>query len=253
MRRPFGTILSGLAAAAVMLTVCVAPAPAPAQDLPSYARPEQRNAYETIHGRIVSVLGPFHITVEDDRGFVDDVVLRHGTVINPRGLRLAAGMTVTIVGFNAGASFEADEIDTPYDYSGDAPPAMYYGDGWYYPGYAYGYGPAWTLGLVGAGTILVPEPVNPPPSNPTPPPNMRSIEHPQPGHPTRVMLVGPNRAPATAPAYQPQPPPQMQQRTAPAYNAPAYRAPAPTYRAPEYRAPAAPAPVYREPPAPRGH
>jgi len=37
-------------------------------------------------------------------GFLELRGVAQGTIINPRGLRLAIGMTVTIVGFNAGAS-----------------------------------------------------------------------------------------------------------------------------------------------------
>jgi hypothetical protein len=53
-------------------------------------------------------------------------------VINPTGLSLATGMSVTISGYNAGSSFDANEIDTPYAYDGP----IYYGG---YPGYDYGF------------------------------------------------------------------------------------------------------------------
>jgi hypothetical protein len=129
---------------------------ASAQDVPSYARPDAPQ--ETISGRIIAVDGAFHISVRDVRGFVDSVDLRTSTVITPTGIALAPGMDVTIVGTNGGASFIADEIDTPYSYDGDAPAPVYYGDGWFYPGFAYGYGPAFSLGLGFGSPYLVPRP-----------------------------------------------------------------------------------------------
>jgi hypothetical protein len=63
-------------------------------------------------------------------------------------------MDVTIVGSNGGDVFIADEVDTPYSYDGDVPPPAYYGDGWWYPGFAYGYGPAFSLGFAfGSGYV----------------------------------------------------------------------------------------------------
>jgi hypothetical protein len=146
--------LAGAVVAA--LTLGLAPGTgALAQDVPSYAQPDA--AQETIAGRIIAVDGPFHISLRDVRGFVDSVDLRANTVITPTGLVLAPGMDVTIVGSNGGASFIASEVDTQYAYDGDAPAPVYYGDGWYYPGFAYGYGPAFSLGF-GFGSYLVPRP-----------------------------------------------------------------------------------------------
>jgi hypothetical protein len=134
----------------------------PPQELPTYARPvANANApAEIIHGRIASVNGAFRIVVADDRGFNDDVALGHGTIIYPTGLTLAVGMTVTIHGYNAGNSFAAQEVDTDYQYSGPAPQAVYYGNDYWYPGFAYGYGPAFSLGFIGGfGTsFLVSQP-----------------------------------------------------------------------------------------------
>ncbi|HEY4441553.1 MAG TPA: hypothetical protein VGN14_13935 [Candidatus Elarobacter sp.] len=131
------------------------PRVAGAQDLPSYARPAPSQD-ETITGRIQSVDDAFHLTIRDDRGFVDNVQLRHGTIINPRGLTLEAGMSVTVIGHNAGQYFDATEIDTPYSYSGEAPSPTYYGPGWWYPGFDYGFGPAFGLGLgYGWGNTVV--------------------------------------------------------------------------------------------------
>jgi hypothetical protein len=129
---------------------------ASAQDVPTYARPDAPQ--ETIAGRIIAIDGPFHISLRDVRGFVDSVDLRGSTVITPTGLVLEPGMDITIVGSNGGASFIADEIDTQYSYEGDAPAPVYYGDAWYYPGYAYGYGPAFSLGFVLGSPYLVARP-----------------------------------------------------------------------------------------------
>lgn len=109
-----------------------------AQGLPSYAQPSTE---QTIHGRIRSIDSTFHISVNDDKGYVDSVQLHQGTIINPTGLTLAAGMSVTISGYNAGSVFEANEIDTPYDYAVPPPVPVYYGPGWWYPGFPYGWGP----------------------------------------------------------------------------------------------------------------
>ena len=82
---------------------------------PSYARPSYASGEETIRGRIASFDGRFHLEVRDDRGFIDNVQLHQGTVINPTGLTLQPGMSVTIFGKSAGSFFAATEVDTPYD------------------------------------------------------------------------------------------------------------------------------------------
>ena len=115
------------------------------QPIPSYARAE-----EVIHGTVASVNGTT-LYVHDDRGFTDSVLLKDGTIINPRGLRLAHGQTVTIHGVTRGTVFEAAQIDTPYNKTyayavpayGPAYPYYPYGYG-YYPGY---YGPAYSIGI----------------------------------------------------------------------------------------------------------
>lgn len=96
--------------------------------LPSYASGE-----EVIRGRIAFIDGKYHLRVRDDRGFVDNVTLHDGTVINPTGLRLSPGQSVTIMGHNGGKSFAANEIDTPY--------ANYGYPAYAYPPYPYGYYP----------------------------------------------------------------------------------------------------------------
>lgn len=133
-----------LAAAAIAVVGLVLPTIASAQGIPSYAQPSRD---ESVHGRIASVNGTFNITVRDDRGFADNVELHQGTIINPTGLTLETGMTVTILGVSNGGEFDATEIDTPYHYDGPLPVPAYYGPGWWYPGYGYGYGPSFGLTL----------------------------------------------------------------------------------------------------------
>jgi hypothetical protein len=87
---------------------------------PTYARPAV-NGEETIHGRINSFDGKYHLNVRDDRGFMDSVDMHQGTVINPTGLALQTGMAVTIMGYNRGRTFAANEIDTPYTSYGFVP------------------------------------------------------------------------------------------------------------------------------------
>lgn len=137
-----------LAAAALAIAGFVLPSIASAQDVPSYAQP---NRDQTIHGRIASVNGTFNISVRDDGGYLDNVELHQGTIINPTGLTLEPGMTVTIAGIPNGGEFDATEIDTPYHYDGPLPVPYYYGPGWWYPGYGYGYGPSFGLTLFFGG------------------------------------------------------------------------------------------------------
>jgi opacity protein-like surface antigen len=104
-------------------------APSFAAPAPSYATPVSG---EHISGVIAAVTGKYTLQVRDSRGFLDNVELHQGTIINPRGLTLAAGMQVTISGSNAGAAFSANQIDAPYTIA-------------VVPGYAYG--PAYGLGF----------------------------------------------------------------------------------------------------------
>ncbi len=185
MRLFVATFAAGAIAGALALGVAAVPERAAAQGVPSFSRPAP-SGQETIHGRIEAIQGPFAIVVRDDRGFLDSVALRQGTIINPRGLRLAVGMTVTIVGFNAGASFSAIEIDAPYGY--DESGASNYDTYGYDYGYDYGLASAYGLGLgffggfgdQGGGPA-------PPPASPKPGVT-RGIEHPTPGHPIRQPL-----------------------------------------------------------------
>ena len=117
-------------------------APALAQPVPSYAA---GSSDETIRGTVAAVNSPYNISVRDARGFVDNVNLHAGTIINPRGLTLAAGQSVTILGHNDGSAFSANEIDTPYQTLEAVPVYPAYG----YYGYPYpdGFGPSYHVGL----------------------------------------------------------------------------------------------------------
>jgi hypothetical protein len=71
----------------------------------------QTGQQETIHGKIASFDGAQNLQLDDDRGFVANVVLERGTIVQPNGARLAPGMRVTIVGTNRGPVLAANEID----------------------------------------------------------------------------------------------------------------------------------------------
>ncbi|HTW83027.1 MAG TPA: hypothetical protein VMD91_03035 [Candidatus Sulfotelmatobacter sp.] len=135
--------------AAAAVAVSLVPLAGFAQDQPpSYAQPaapSYATQDEQIHGRIIAFDGQYSLQVRDDRGFVDNVQLHQGTIINPTGLTLAPGMVVAISGYNAGPFFAANEIDTPY---------TSYGGDWYYLGHPWWYyGPTFSLGFFfGGGT-----------------------------------------------------------------------------------------------------
>jgi hypothetical protein len=75
---------------------------------PSYAT---RSGDQQIAGTIVGFDGKYGVKLRDRRGYLDNVVMHQGTVINPTGLPLQNGMRVTIFGYNAGSAFAANEID----------------------------------------------------------------------------------------------------------------------------------------------
>ena len=139
IHRTFTPRLLGAAIAAAAL---ITPAIASAQDVPSYA---SGAGDQQIQGTISSINGTWNITVADASGYSDSVALHQGTIINPTGLTLEPGMNVTIDGYPDGSNFDAMEIDTPYQYQGPPPVAVYYGPGDWYPGYAYGWGPSFSL------------------------------------------------------------------------------------------------------------
>jgi hypothetical protein len=126
-------------ATAAFFIVLFAPSIGLAQSsMPSYAT----HGGETIKGTISGFNGATTMYVRDVRGYVDNVTLHQGTIINPTGIRLQPGYPVTIYGRPNGSTFLADQIDTPfrsvYAYPYYGPPA-YYG----YPAVSLGFGWGW--------------------------------------------------------------------------------------------------------------
>jgi hypothetical protein len=114
----------------------------PDQPLPSYAKPGYATTEQTIHGRVTLVNGSY-MEMRDSNGYIDRIQLHQGTIINPTGIRLAPGMSVTIMGHTSGNTFLANQIDTPYTYG----PDYAYGPSYPYPYYPYPYGPNFSLGF----------------------------------------------------------------------------------------------------------
>ena len=131
-----------LLGAAIAAAALITPAIASAQDVPSYA---SGDANQQIQGTVSAINDTWNISVTDTNGYTDSIALHQGTIINPTGLTLEPGMNVTIDGYPDGSNFDAMEIDTPYQYEGPPPVAVYYGAGNWYPGYAYGWGPSFSL------------------------------------------------------------------------------------------------------------
>ena len=127
------------AASGLLVTAAIAAFSLPAAaatSLPTYAT---GSTDETVRGTIASVNGPYDVSVRDDRGFIDNVTLHQGTIINPTGLTLAPGQKVTILGHANGTAFSANQIDTPYQ---SYAVGYTYGYGYpYYGGFGYGYRP----------------------------------------------------------------------------------------------------------------
>jgi hypothetical protein len=125
--------------AAFAALTLAAPMAAQAQDVPSYASGAQPGGgEENLHGRIVNFDGAYTLAVRDERGYVDNVQMHQGTIINPTGLTLAPGMVVSILGYNSGPYLAANEIDTPYTFYDGAP--WYAGHPWNYWGPTVGFG-----------------------------------------------------------------------------------------------------------------
>jgi hypothetical protein len=145
MKNIKNTLIAAVAAAAL-----ITPAIASAQDA-SYAQ----GGNQQIQGTVAAINGTWNISVADANGYTDSVQLEQGTIINPTGLTLEPGMNVTIDGYADGPNFDALEIDTPYQYQGPAPVAVYYGPGDWYPGYANGWGPSFSLSFdIGTRTFV---------------------------------------------------------------------------------------------------
>jgi len=131
-----------LSALALALPLAFAALPALAQDEPpSYAVPAPAPVQDDaqIRGRISNFDGGYALQVTDDNGYIDNIQLHEGTIINPTGLTLEPGMVVSILGYNAGSFFAANEIDTPYTYYAGVP--YYAGHPWNY------YGPSISIGF----------------------------------------------------------------------------------------------------------
>jgi hypothetical protein len=126
-------MIKPLLAALAALTFA-APLAAQAQDVPSYAQgqPSYANGEENIHGRIVNFDGGYNLQVRDEQGYIDNVQLHQGTIINPTGITLTPGMVVSILGYNSGPYLAANEVDTPYTFYGGEP--WYGGHPWNYYG-----------------------------------------------------------------------------------------------------------------------
>ncbi len=127
-------MIKSLLALVAIFTVAL-PVAAQAQ-VPSYG---QGGGDESVHGRVASFDGAYGLRVRDERGYIDNVELHPGTIINPTGITLAPGMVVNILGYNSGSYLAANEIDTPYTYYGGVP--YYAGHPWNY------YGPSISLGF----------------------------------------------------------------------------------------------------------
>jgi hypothetical protein len=276
MRLFIARIACGSLAAMLAFGAAMLPDPVAAQKLPPNGAPGSGPTIdnETIHGVIEAIEGRYRILVRDDRGFVDDVTLRQGTIINPRGLRLRAGMSVTISGYASGSTFAALEIDAPYSYDAAGPGAAYYSN---YPDYGYGYGEYFVVQPIESVTVIQQPVVQPPPAG-----AVRRVEPPHANRPTRRPLDGADDARPLPPyavlpnAYRAPVPDRGRSysgaswaadrtssspsRTSSAPDrsqaqAPQNRAPAPEYHAPpapEYHAPPPPPPPRSEPaPPPR--
>jgi hypothetical protein len=137
--RSFRNVLLAFA----FISAAALPLAAFAQEVPSYAQQPAPYAAadqdQQLRGRVVAFDGAYALSVRDENGYVDNVQLHEGTIINPTGLTLAPGMVVSILGYNAGPYFAANEIDTPYVFSAGVP--YYEGHPWFY------YGPTISFGF----------------------------------------------------------------------------------------------------------
>jgi hypothetical protein len=104
------------------------------------------NADVSLDGTIAAVDGPFELIVTLDDGTAYEVQLRPETIVTPAGLAFAVGTPVTIIGtFDDDGVFQARAITAGRAFAGPLPRAVRYGDGWWYPGYPYGYGPEYCV------------------------------------------------------------------------------------------------------------
>jgi len=105
-----------LAGAALATPVASSAQAQPGSPVPSYASASNDLS---LRGVVASYDGKYVLQVRDRAGYLDNVRLHRGTVINPTGLPLRNGMRVTVYGSNAGTTFAANEVDV------DAGPIVY--------------------------------------------------------------------------------------------------------------------------------
>jgi hypothetical protein len=116
------SVKAAAVAAALAIAVLATPQAATAQaarpggPVPSYAAASND---QSVRGIVANYDGKYALQVRDRAGYLDNVRLHQGTIINPTGLPLQSGMRVVVYGYNAGRTFAANEIDV------DAPPVVY--------------------------------------------------------------------------------------------------------------------------------
>jgi invasion protein IalB len=122
------TIAARALLAAFGLAALAAPLAASAQGAPSYAKPDgppptyaRPDNGQNIRGTIIGFQGKYGVTMRDERGYVDNIMLHQGTVILPTGLALQPGMQVEIYGVPDGRVFAAGEVDLRQPYGGFIP------------------------------------------------------------------------------------------------------------------------------------
>jgi hypothetical protein len=118
---------------AAFVTIGLIPATALAADNPpNYAA----DGGDSIKGRITGLDGKYTVYVREKQGKVETVELHQGTVINPTGIRLQPGYKVAIYGHQAGNTFDANVVNTPYHYIPQTVYEPYYPD--YFGGFGWG-------------------------------------------------------------------------------------------------------------------
>jgi hypothetical protein len=116
------SVKAAAAAAALAIAALATPPAASAQarglggPVPSYAAASND---QSVRGVVANYDGKYVLQVRDRAGYLDNVRLHQGTIINPTGLPLQNGMRVIVYGYNAGRTFAANEIDV------DVPPVVY--------------------------------------------------------------------------------------------------------------------------------
>jgi hypothetical protein len=116
-------------AAAPIALLLLAPSIGLAQQSQSLSMPSTPSyavgKVDVIRGTISGFNGATTMYVRDTHGYIDNVTLHKGTIINPTGIRLEAGYPVTISGHPHGSTFVADQIDTPFRRAYVYAPAVY--------------------------------------------------------------------------------------------------------------------------------